>query len=500
MPANNTRDVTGLGKIVKFKVAPEHIRDYLKRLGPNRKKNEYRGGHAQIAHPGIVIPRLWGDAKVDCFLLWASEIYDDANGRKRIDVGFGVCMGEADVNRIEYGDDHIPMFDAASLEGNIVTEKYFRKVELFRGTDDQSYSTVIAKHLDPDDIPRYPGLCCFFIRGLKLWKFPEKAVPHIRTVGVRNLEPSDVYEEEFFPSTSAVSGLKSVIGYDNKIFGIGNLNVAGYLDLTDGSWNVIDGIGFIVPFQNGLAIMNGNLYGVSSTGLYEYNNDTTWTQKASYNGRCIASNLLQDLLLIGSASGTNEMRTYDGTTEDGLGNLLNGANPVACRIIEATNPYKSASSLGATRHVWEYILSCDVTTSWCSVLSTSTNILNFIYVGLGDQNGWLTSTQTGGASATLSVISFPAGVNYTDTINVIGSPLSCYALNYFAEKTHIGVANTGTDGGYIYRLDEDTGTFTKLPRATGVPTDTSVSVAGTCVFEQNLYVASNKGIWKQGDA
>ena len=476
-----------------------------KKVTIQKKLYDYRGGAAIIAAPGDILPKIYGTTIIQGRVIWAGDIYLDNKGSPRIDIAYGLAEGPIDAMLKVYGgNDKKLLYDANSIDGAINSNKYWRKIDFFTGAIDQDKSKLIGRLEGKSNVPNYRGLSYVIFRGLKLFKFNKTAPDLWFVIGAQydQTAPEDEYDPTYYQETLTQS-VKSIIGYDNKIFFIRN-NGAGYLDLTDNSVNSIDSIGAQVPYNQGLAILSidgvEHLYGCSNSGFYEYNGDGTWTQLvAGVDFRTIVSNYDRTILLTGNVSGSNEIRTYDGATWSGYGNIKGGTG-VNPRYLQYEDRYYSKPIFAIANSIADYsyynynpdFCPDPPNYGWCPGYNYEGNLSTFHYI---DGDVFLSK-----ASGNPDLFIYHGTTPYTKVLSAIGSPIQCYCSEQFQGKAHFGVVNTGVDGGHVYYLDLDLEEIVKVDRPTILQGDNTISLHCMCRYtyngSTNLYVGSSKGIWK----
>lgn len=452
-----------------------------------------------IASAGDVVPKVFGTNIVQGRVIWASDIYLDNNGKPTVDIAYALCEGVVDgVIRIYAGLQLI--YSPDSLRGELSGSKYWKKLKLHSGSDDQGKDEVIKSHEGENDTPSYRGLSYVVFKGLKLFKFGNQA-PDLYFIVGRAVDEVLADEYAFIDYNNLGKDVFGIAGIpdDDFVYVQENTGTIWKVELSTNTWNNIGNAGSFSTSRNSIAQINGKIYYNNRIGLFEYSGSgTVWNAIHSHgtatNFFC-ASNLNNTSLVYGwSDISTRKIGFYDGTILDiNYGDLPSATTPVLYQS-------RSIGFLGLSEtgivHVGMFntvtsakIFRKSASVDFIELVPSYTNNLSGSDAAYNEELVLISNS-----SFTIKEQLYTElQENGTITTESIESNTTVYSsdLEYFTNKPHITKTKTGDSK--LWRRD-GVGNYTQLP----TPVSESILYVVKRIGSK-LYCGYNNGFFQVGD-
>jgi len=468
---------------------PDQFRKWFK------KPRDYEGSVSTTAEPGKIIPRVQRDAAVMCDALWCSDPYLDTTGRSRIDVAFGLGIGElSGIIRLVAGNDRLPIYNNSDIEEVTIGQRFFKSIEFFEGTETQEQSSIIKKHLGEDDTPYYPGLSYFVLKGFKLWKWPNRSVPVIRAVVLRNLDDisADTYDETVYDSATG-EDVTSLTGDSDYVYVTCSGCNIFKVELSTNTWTDLGTGGNTSCGNNCLGIMNGDLYYLHYNDLMIYSGSgTTWNvavNTAYLSDRLAVKPDGTKMMYRAGWSGATKIYTYDGVTVTDEGYPSDYVNMSTTHIANDGTLYVLAYTSSSNAIIRRKLSGG----SWQQTVAQTDDYRSVNGLLIDPDNGWMHLTKYGPdldfyhQKEPFSVSTPPAGSEnliIADSVNRVSD------IEYFSKRYHFCRNIAGVNK--IFR-EESNGTITQLP------TPAAGTFTRTLILQKignALYCGTNDGFYR----
>lgn len=467
----------------------------IKPVSVKQRLWQYRGGAAIVAAPGDVLPKIYGTTIVQGRVIWGSKPYLDANNRARIDIAYGLAQGVIDgVIRIYGGNDKQLLYSPDSVNGVINGVKFWKKLKFHNGALDQEKSNVIVEHETKEKTPDYHGLCYVVFRGLKLYKFNQSA-PDLWFVIGRGIEEfsEDVYEEDTYPATTTdtnnLDGLGNLIYFSFNTAPLGvktlNLDTKAVTNLAITSLKV---------GTDALRVFKNQVYDCTESGLKRWNGSSWDTVFHSNLERQILISPDENIMVISVWNFVkSEMyKTTDGDNYSLIPNdLPNGRmlmkvfdedNDSMYIVLQNKNIYQGNLTSG----IWGEIKTIPVGDN-LYLSETSMTLFNRKLYFVLKSNPAITK-----------LVRYNLDTSIYETFEIANTYFaSDYDIEIFKDKIHVVAWNATTpDSKFVKVFDDVSETFTVLPAPSGF---TANNYYKLLKYNNNLYVGTSTGIYKQGD-